>query len=120
ENLVRPTALANLAYIIYTSGTTGQPKGVMLTQHNVLYYLHALTRQLGDKYRNVDFSSNYCFDLSVTTTLCPLLAGQTVCVYEGDILDAAAFRAHLSAANVGFVKTTPSLAMALLPGSDAH
>ncbi|PAX99015.1 hypothetical protein CKO50_23260, partial [Pseudoalteromonas sp. HM-SA03] len=51
ENLVRPTALANLAYIIYTSGTTGQPKGVMLTQHNVLYYLHALTRQLGDKYR---------------------------------------------------------------------
>ncbi|TMN33565.1 AMP-binding protein, partial [Pseudoalteromonas piscicida] len=120
ENLVRPTALANLAYIIYTSGTTGQPKGVMLTQHNVLYYLHAITRQLGDKYRNIDFSSNYCFDLSVTTTLCPLLAGQTVCVYEGDILDAAAFRAHLSAANVGFVKTTPSLAMALLPGSDAH
>ncbi|PAX98997.1 non-ribosomal peptide synthetase, partial [Pseudoalteromonas sp. HM-SA03] len=93
---------------------------VMLTQHNVLYYLHALTRQLGDKYRNIDFSSNYCFDLSVTTTLCPLLAGQTVCVYEGDILDAAAFRAHLNAANVGFVKTTPSLAMALLPGSDAQ
>ncbi|QUI62930.1 amino acid adenylation domain-containing protein [Pseudoalteromonas sp. A22] len=120
ENLVRPTALANLAYIIYTSGTTGQPKGVMLTQHNVLYYLHALTSQLGDKYRNIDFSSNYCFDLSVTTTLCPLLAGQTVCVYEGDILDAAAFRAHLNAANVGFVKTTPSLAMALLPGSDAQ
>ncbi|TMN33568.1 AMP-binding protein, partial [Pseudoalteromonas piscicida] len=120
ENLVRPTELANLAYIIYTSGTTGQPKGVMLTQHNVLYYLHALTCQLGDKYRNIDFSSNYCFDLSVTTTLCPLLAGQTVCVYERDILDAAAFRAHLSAANVGFVKTTPSLAMALLPGSDAH
>ncbi|RZF97472.1 non-ribosomal peptide synthetase, partial [Pseudoalteromonas sp. CO348] len=54
------------------------------------------------------------------TTLCPLLAGQTVCVYEGDILDAAAFRAHLNAANVGFVKTTPSLAMALLPGSDAQ
>ncbi|MDW7550136.1 non-ribosomal peptide synthetase [Pseudoalteromonas peptidolytica] len=120
ENLVRPTALTNLAYIIYTSGTTGQPKGVMLTQHNVLYYLHALTRQLGDKYRNIDFSSNYCFDLSVTTTLCPLLAGQTVCVYEGDILDAAAFRVHLSAANIGFVKTTPSLAMALLPGSDAQ
>ncbi|WP_082083421.1 non-ribosomal peptide synthetase [Pseudoalteromonas piscicida] len=120
ENLVRPTALANLAYIIYTSGTTGQPKGVMLTQYNVLYYLHALTSQLGDKYRNIDFSSNYCFDLSVTTTLCPLLAGQTVCVYEGDILDAAAFRAHLNTANVGFVKTTPSLAMALLPGSDAQ
>ncbi|WP_147391516.1 AMP-binding protein, partial [Pseudoalteromonas peptidolytica] len=120
KNLVRPTALANLAYIIYTSGTTGQPKGVMLTQYNVLYYLHALTHQLGDKYRNIDFSSNYCFDLSVTTTLCPLLAGQTVCVYEGDILDAAAFRVHLSAANIGFVKTTPSLAMALLPGSDAH
>ena len=27
---------ANLAYVIYTSGSTGQPKGVMVTHHNVV------------------------------------------------------------------------------------
>ncbi|WP_440055540.1 amino acid adenylation domain-containing protein [Pseudoalteromonas sp. T1lg65] len=120
QNPVRPHELQRLAYIIYTSGTTGQPKGVMLSQHNVLYYLHALTSNLGEQYRNIDFSSNYCFDLSVTTTLCPLLAGETICVYEGDILDAAAFQSHLQQQQVGFVKTTPSLAVSLLPGSKCH
>ncbi|WP_440055541.1 amino acid adenylation domain-containing protein [Pseudoalteromonas sp. T1lg65] len=120
KNPTRPHDLSRLAYIIYTSGTTGQPKGVMLSQHNVLYYLHAITSKLGEHYRNIDFSSNYCFDLSVTTTLCPLLAGQTVCVFEGDILDAKAYQTHLQQQQVGFVKTTPSLAVSLLPDSPCH
>ncbi|MBQ4864846.1 AMP-binding protein, partial [Pseudoalteromonas sp. MMG013] len=93
--LTRPNNLERLAYIIYTSGTTGTPKGVMLSQRNALYYLDALTHALGKQYQRIDFSSNYCFDLSVTTTLCPLLHGQQICLYTGDILDVDAYRDHI-------------------------
>ena len=34
----------DLATLIYTSGTTGQPKGVMITHHNVRYYAAATSR----------------------------------------------------------------------------
>ncbi len=36
----------DLATIIYTSGTTGNPKGVMLTQHNVCWTLESLRRTI--------------------------------------------------------------------------
>ncbi|MBQ4849263.1 non-ribosomal peptide synthetase [Pseudoalteromonas sp. MMG012] len=118
--LTRPNNLERLAYIIYTSGTTGTPKGVMLSQRNALYYLDALTHALGKQYQRIDFSSNYCFDLSVTTTLCPLLHGQQICLYTGDILDVDAYRDHIRTLNVQFVKTTPSLALSIFPDSDTQ
>ena len=36
ENLTHPRTTESLAYVIYTSGSTGQPKGVAVTQRNVL------------------------------------------------------------------------------------
>ncbi len=37
----------DLATVIYTSGTTGNPKGVMLTHHNVCWTLESLRRTIG-------------------------------------------------------------------------
>jgi long-chain acyl-CoA synthetase len=37
----------DLATVIYTSGTTGPPKGVMLTQYNIVYTIEQLRRCLG-------------------------------------------------------------------------
>jgi len=36
ERLLEASALDDIAYIIYTSGTTGEPKGVMLSNRNLL------------------------------------------------------------------------------------
>jgi long-chain acyl-CoA synthetase len=44
EALGDATAPDDLATLIYTSGTTGPPKGVMISQHNVMYTCEQLTR----------------------------------------------------------------------------
>jgi long-chain acyl-CoA synthetase len=44
DELGAATAPADLATLIYTSGTTGPPKGVMITQHNVVFTCEQLTR----------------------------------------------------------------------------
>ena len=39
ENISKPD---DLSYIIYTSGSTGNPKGVMLTQKNLMNFYHSM------------------------------------------------------------------------------
>ncbi|MBK8479895.1 MAG: acyl--CoA ligase [Proteobacteria bacterium] len=43
-----PTIPYDLAAIIYTSGTTGDPKGVMLTHHNMVSATESITTYLGN------------------------------------------------------------------------
>ncbi len=45
--LAEATEPADLATLIYTSGTTGPPKGVMISQYNVVYTAEQLRRCLG-------------------------------------------------------------------------
>ncbi|MBD8514253.1 amino acid adenylation domain-containing protein [Photobacterium sp. CAU 1568] len=102
----------NLAYVIYTSGTTGQPKGVMVEQFSVVNHAYGLAAKLGDAFSRVDFSTNYSFDLSVATNLCPLLTGATVAIYQGDQRNIHDYHQHLLQQKVTLVKSTPSLAEA--------
>jgi long-chain acyl-CoA synthetase len=44
ETLAEGTDPDDLATLIYTSGTTGPPKGVMISQHNVVHTCEQLTR----------------------------------------------------------------------------
>lgn len=114
DNLPAYSQLNHLAYVIYTSGTTGQPKGVLLEHRSVANYIHAVTPYFAPDCKNVDFSTNYCFDLTVTTTLCPLILGRTVCIYDGELTDSEAYGRHLTGRQIDFVKTTPTLAQVLL------
>jgi long-chain acyl-CoA synthetase len=47
DELAAATEPADLATLIYTSGTTGPPKGVMISQYNVVYTAEQLRRGLG-------------------------------------------------------------------------
>jgi amino acid adenylation domain-containing protein len=66
----------NLAYVIYTSGSTGQPKGVMVTHHNVLR-LFASTRTAFDfgPHDVWTLFHSYAFDFSVWEIFGALLHG---------------------------------------------
>lgn len=107
-----------LAYIIYTSGTSGKPKGVLIEQRSVVNYVQSLISKLPQPLGNVDFSTNYCFDLSVTTFLCPLLVGAKVCIYSEHKPDLKRYQQHLITHQIDTIKLTPTLATALLCGCE--
>ncbi|MFK0090369.1 amino acid adenylation domain-containing protein, partial [Pseudomonas sp. NPDC090755] len=69
-------SLANLAYIIYTSGSTGQPKGALLSHHNV-QRLFAATEQWFsfDQSDTWTLFHSYAFDFSVWEIFGALLHG---------------------------------------------
>ncbi len=117
-NLAAISTSKDLAYVIYTSGTTGTPKGVMIEHKNVVNYLYALAEHVGDLFNRVDFSANYCFDLSITTNLCPLLVGSCIYIFGKNISDIESYLQHIRANEIDFVKTTPSLASVIFANTE--
>jgi len=97
----------DLAYVIYTSGTTGLPKGVMVEHRSVVNYSMNVALYFKNIQR-VDFSSHLTFDLSVTTSLLPLLLGKTVFIYSGMLENSDNYISHLEKNDIEFVKSTPS------------
>lgn len=106
ENTAEPD---NLAYVIYTSGSTGKPRGVMVTHRGVANYLHWSTKA----YRVADGSGSLVhsplgFDLTVTSLLAPLVAGQRVTLLrEEDGIEELA-DALSAGVDHSLVKLTPS------------
>lgn len=69
----------NLAYIMYTSGSTGQPKGVMITHHNVVAFLYGYREVTRDGPRRVGTSvAPFNFDTSVEEVFANLCFGGTL------------------------------------------
>jgi len=104
----------NPAYAIYTSGSTGRPKGTLITHGGLSNYLdHCLKTYPLQAGRRAPAHSSVAFDLTVTSLLAPLAAGQCVLL----IPDAAGVEGLSDAlrerGDIGLVKLTPSHARLL-------
>jgi len=77
---VRPQ---NLAYLIYTSGSTGVPKGVAITQRNVVVFATKPVWE-GGAHSSVLMHSSVAFDASTYEIWVPLLGGGRVVVASSE------------------------------------
>ena len=71
----------DLAYILYTSGTTGKPKGVAVTNANVLHYVKAFQNEFHIGAGDVMLQYSVCsFDIFVEEVFCSILTGATLAI----------------------------------------
>lgn len=99
-----------LAYLLYTSGSTGKPKGVAVRHRNLVNYAYWLRDYVGLTQSDVvDCSSTVAFDLTVSTSIVPLMFGATVVVCPSAVkADPHEYLRYLADNEVTLIKTTPS------------
>ncbi|MCS4307004.1 amino acid adenylation domain-containing protein [Rheinheimera pacifica] len=99
-----------LAYCIYTSGSTGLPKGVEISQHSMLNFLHAMATEPGisatDKLLAVTPVS---FDISVLELFLPLLHGASLVLLPNQQnRDGESIARHLHEHQISIMQATPA------------
>ena len=105
-----------LAYVVYTSGSTGQPKGVEISQRNLLN----LAQEMKDIYGQGAVLSvcNVGFDAFMLESIVALLNGRTIVLPGEEELESPDRLASLiHGYAVGFLSTTPSRLSAFLQSS---
>ena len=102
------------ALIVYTSGTTGAPKGVVLTQQNLLVDAHALVRWhgLGESSRLMCVLPTHHVNGILVTLVAPLLAGASVVLCRK--FQASTFWETAAREGVEIVSVVPTLLAFLL------
>lgn len=108
-NPLNETVAENLVYVIYTSGSTGRPKGVMISHQGLVNYLSWCTREYAvTDGKGTVVHSPLGFDLTVTSLLSPLLAGQRV-ILLAEQPEIESLRKTLRAgADFSLIKITPA------------
>ncbi len=100
----------DLAYVIFTSGSTGQPKGVLITHHNVVRLMQATADWFQFDERDVwTMFHSYAFDVSVWEIWGALFyGGRLVIVPYSVSRSPSAFYELLLAQKVTVLSQTPS------------
>lgn len=110
QDIYCPVDVQDECYVIFTSGTTGEPKGVKITQENIMIEINFFR-----DYFNLDSSLkalhilNYSFDFGLYDILSPFLFGGTL--YSVDKKHMKGFKDYISIINeekINFINTTPS------------
>ncbi|KAI4743524.1 peptide synthetase [Aureobasidium sp. EXF-12298] len=77
----------DIAYAVFTSGTTGKPKGVLVTQENILSNLEALSKIYSvPKGSRLLQACNQAFDVSVFEIFFTWYTGMCLCSASKDVL----------------------------------
>ena len=110
------TTPEQLAYIIYTSGSTGKPKGALIEHRAVVNYCRWFSDYCNcQSHQSIDFSSNYIFDMAVTTSIVPLTQGLTLVICNDDTKKGVRqYLRFLDQYKVEIIKVTPSYFKVLL------
>lgn len=108
----------NLAYMIYTSGSTGQPKGVMISHHNLVHSTAARELYYRQPVKSFLLLSSFAFDSSVAGIFWTLINGGTLVLpsldFERDLVGLAGL---IEAHEVTTLLCLPSLYSLLLQSS---
>jgi len=100
-----------LIYVMYTSGSTGQPKGVKISNTNLINYVLWLKSvlRLSSADRSV-LTSSYAFDLGYTSIFPILLAGGQLHVLTKDVYQSSRdLLEYIQSNQITYLKVTPSL-----------
>ena len=115
--VVPPTPDAT-ALLMYTSGTTGRPKGVMLSQANLVANAQAIGAEhgLGPADRVLGVLPLYHINAFTVTMLAPLAHGGSVAIAPR--FSATAFWPQVQAQGCSWINVVPTIVSFLLEGQD--
>lgn len=114
EQPAHDPALDDAALIVYTSGTTGPPKGVVLSQYNLLADAAAITgwHRLGPESRLMCVLPIHHVNGTVVTLMTPLFAGASVHLCRK--FHVSGFFEQVTAEKIEIVSVVPTLLKFLL------
>ncbi|MEU0742880.1 beta-ketoacyl synthase N-terminal-like domain-containing protein [Streptomyces sp. NPDC006134] len=109
----RPAAPADAgrtAYVMFTSGSTGNPKGVAVSEGNLVNFLHSVRQDPGMRPDDrIVALTPVGFDISLLEILLPLLCGASVRVLSDEArTSGAALAGHIDSGGATVVQATPS------------
>ena len=112
-----PADAATAALLMYTSGTTGLPKGVMLSQANLMCNAHAVSEahDLGAADRVLAVLPLYHINAFVVTMLAPLAHGGSLVIAPK--FSAARFWSQAVEARCTWLNVVPTIVSYLLEGA---
>ncbi len=108
----------NPCYLIYTSGSSGTPKGVMISERNLLNFINSIQDVL--KLQTSDHllaTTTVCFDISLLELILPIISGAQITLAPDSILkDPDKLLTLLKNKGINYMQATPSTWSTLLNG----